>query len=416
MKRIPEQERPKSRGEGTTQQKPTAELHQLADDGSEELLVPSRISEANSRIIELTGLSAEQFRQVMVLPQGKFRELLLADSQDREKIFRQLFQTQIYSKLEHQLKERANHISREVTKLKQHQASILTTVEMEDSETLKDELTRLKRKIKKLKKKKSSADEQHTNAIKALSRGQQLEQQFKELDVMQKAQAELLQQEEGFKKKNLTKDLAEHANTLRPLFDQLEKAKQAGVLADGKLATAKALANKTANEVLDKKTAKEKADQKKPDLEQQKKQQVQLEKYRERSQQLSAAREKLKQKEQALTAAESQQKASQQKLITQKEELAELEKNKDALSKQSIRLPKVQNQLQQVERIIGLREKLDLRQADSQQLSNQLAVAESELSRAKSNLAEPSQDRELLEQRWQAGQAAILGCRNHPIS
>ena len=83
-----------------------------------------------------------------------------------------------------------------------------------------------------------------------------------------------MQQEEVFKKKKLTKDLAEHANTIRPAFEQLEKAKQAGVLADGKLATAKALAEKTANEAFDKKAAKEKADQKKQDLEQQKKQQV----------------------------------------------------------------------------------------------------------------------------------------------
>ena len=166
MKRIPEQQRPKSRGEGLTQQKPTAELYQLADDGSEELLVPSKISEANSKIIELTGLSAEQFRQVMVLPQGKFRELLLADSQDRENIFRQLFQTQIYSGLERRLKQRANAISREVSQLKHRLQGILETVEMEDSEALKIELTRLKRKIKKLKKKKLL----RINSIKTPSR------------------------------------------------------------------------------------------------------------------------------------------------------------------------------------------------------------------------------------------------------
>ena len=217
-----------------------------------------------------------------------------------------------------------------------------------------------------------------------------------------------MQQQQLFDEKEQTRGLAEYAIRLRPQFEQLNKAKQAATQADEKLTTAKSAADKSAKEVLETKTAKEKADQKKPGLEQQKQQQTRLEGYRERSQQLSTAREELAKREQALTTAENQQQASQQKLITQKEGLEELEKNRDALSKQSIRLPNIQNQLQQAVRVIGLRKKLDKHQTDSRQLGNQLATAESELSQAKSNLVEQSRDRELLEQRWQAGQSAIL--------
>ncbi|MDN3685786.1 hypothetical protein QW180_28360 [Vibrio sinaloensis] len=49
---------------------------------------------------------------MMVLPQGKFRELLLASSKDREDIFGQLFQTEIYKKIEFALKDKASAISK----------------------------------------------------------------------------------------------------------------------------------------------------------------------------------------------------------------------------------------------------------------------------------------------------------------
>nr|WP_269148122.1 hypothetical protein [Vibrio anguillarum] len=58
-------------------------------------------------MVELVGLDVKQFRQVMVIPQGKFRELLTANSKEREQIFGQLFQTHIYSQIERALFEKA---------------------------------------------------------------------------------------------------------------------------------------------------------------------------------------------------------------------------------------------------------------------------------------------------------------------
>ena len=95
--RIPEQTRAKKSGEGTTTQKARAELWQVNGE-SETVLVPEKVTEATQKIEELTGLQVDQFRQVMVLPQGQFRRLLMADSKDREQIFSQLFETGIYKK------------------------------------------------------------------------------------------------------------------------------------------------------------------------------------------------------------------------------------------------------------------------------------------------------------------------------
>ncbi|RTZ18317.1 SMC family ATPase [Vibrio aquaticus] len=107
--RSPEQEAPKARGEGTTTRKHTASLYEITDD---ERLITSKTAQVKTEVTELLGLNETQFRQVMVLPQGKFRELLLASSKDREAIFGQLFQTDVYKKIEFALKDRAASISK----------------------------------------------------------------------------------------------------------------------------------------------------------------------------------------------------------------------------------------------------------------------------------------------------------------
>ncbi len=107
--RSPEQEAPKARGDGTTVRKHTASLYEL---GESEKLITSKTTQVKTEITNIIGLTETQFRQVMVLPQGKFRDLLLASSKEREEIFGQLFQTDIYKKIEYALKDKASAISK----------------------------------------------------------------------------------------------------------------------------------------------------------------------------------------------------------------------------------------------------------------------------------------------------------------
>ncbi len=143
IRRVPEQQRPKSRGDGFTEQKPEAQLLELLADGTEKLHVASKVSEATREIENMTGLSVDQFRQVMILPQGKFRQLLLAESAEREKIFSKLFQTRIYKQLENQLKEQAAGVRRERDSLQQKQEGILEAIEVVSATELDAELEEL---------------------------------------------------------------------------------------------------------------------------------------------------------------------------------------------------------------------------------------------------------------------------------
>ena len=102
--RCPEYERPARRGGGTTRQRAEAELH--CPDGR----VLTRRQEVNQAIRELLGLDRQQFSQIAMIAQGDFRKLLLADTRERQAIFRELFRTGGYQRLQELLKDEAGQL------------------------------------------------------------------------------------------------------------------------------------------------------------------------------------------------------------------------------------------------------------------------------------------------------------------
>ncbi len=72
-----------------------------------------RVAEVDNKIKELLGFDVEQFRQVVVLPQGGFRQLLTANSTQREGILKQLFGTHLYERIQRSLTEQADSLDRD---------------------------------------------------------------------------------------------------------------------------------------------------------------------------------------------------------------------------------------------------------------------------------------------------------------
>ena len=99
VKRNPEYERPKTRGEGFTTQKAEATL--TYPDGR----VVTKQREVDSAIRDIMGVDRSQFLQIAMIAQGDFLKLLLASTEDRKKIFRQIFKTQRYQALQEKLKQ-----------------------------------------------------------------------------------------------------------------------------------------------------------------------------------------------------------------------------------------------------------------------------------------------------------------------
>lgn len=97
IKRNPEYMRPAKRGDGEKKELPNAELRM--PDGS----VITKVRDVNNAVVELLGIDRTQFSQIAMLAQGDFLKLLLADTKERQLIFRKLFKTEYYQTLQEKL-------------------------------------------------------------------------------------------------------------------------------------------------------------------------------------------------------------------------------------------------------------------------------------------------------------------------
>lgn len=107
VRRNPAYDRPKQRGEGTTFQSPDASL--ACPDGR--LVTSPRAVDLAVR--DLLGVDREQFTRIAMLAQGEFQKLLLADTGERMEIFRRIFDTGRYARLQARLKEQAREAREE---------------------------------------------------------------------------------------------------------------------------------------------------------------------------------------------------------------------------------------------------------------------------------------------------------------
>ena len=105
--RSPAYTAPRTRGQGTIDKAATAHLQRLDPSGGEPLTVASRTTDVTREVESLVGLSATQFRQVILLPQGRFAEVLRARAEERELLLKTLFDTVLYERAGSWLEEQA---------------------------------------------------------------------------------------------------------------------------------------------------------------------------------------------------------------------------------------------------------------------------------------------------------------------
>ena len=100
VKRNPEYDRPKSRGEGFTSQKAEAQL--TYPDGR----IVTKQRDVDNAIQDIMGIDRTQFLQIAMIAQGDFLKLLLAETDKRGEIFRQLFHTEFYVDFQRKISEK----------------------------------------------------------------------------------------------------------------------------------------------------------------------------------------------------------------------------------------------------------------------------------------------------------------------
>ena len=137
VKRAPEYERPKLRGEGTVKNRPEAQLYYPNGD------VLDSYRDVTAEVENLIGLTREQFGQIGMIAQGDFKRLLLADTQERREILQRIFHTERFERLQAQLSDRSNRARRDAVEAEHAlmQNAAMLTVPSE----LRDELDVLRR-------------------------------------------------------------------------------------------------------------------------------------------------------------------------------------------------------------------------------------------------------------------------------
>lgn len=138
VSRNPEYMRPKIYGEGLTLQRAEASLSY--PDGS--LIEGS--SQVTSKIEELIGLDKSQFTQVAMIAQGDFLKLLLSPTSDRQKIFRDIFDTRRYENLQGKLRTEANRLKSDYDDKQKSIAQYIEGLEVVKDDPLEIEVRKAK--------------------------------------------------------------------------------------------------------------------------------------------------------------------------------------------------------------------------------------------------------------------------------
>jgi exonuclease SbcC len=194
--RYPEQERPKKRGGGVTKMAKNATLWRrtgLTGDAAEGVVLAAGWEKVTGEVEKLLGFKSSQFRQVVMLPQGEFRRLLIAETRERQAILEILFRTEFYRRIEEFLKESAKKLQAEIKQLAGQRTWVLQNAGAGSRDELEQ---KYKANLEQQKKVKENIKKCGT-ALKAaqdrLEAGKRVQEKLKEQEDAEKAVKELAQ-------------------------------------------------------------------------------------------------------------------------------------------------------------------------------------------------------------------------------
>lgn len=417
ISRSPIQEVAKSKGEGTTIKAAVARVWLLDGSAEGQLLVSKSVGEATRLITQLIGLGLDQFRQVMVLPQGKFRELLLADSANREAIFSQLFETHIYKKIENSLREQASSIKQAVAHHDSKVRGILEGADLASKEALDAELSALAPELNNAKALKDSAQSALQAKQRQVEEAITVNQQFTALASKEEALSATLSKQSEVDSQKAKLVQAKKAQDIHHLYANKLSASETFASAHSQYESAKKELSKTKQEHTLAQTAYNEAKAKASDIDKLKAQQNELQRFTTQLNELTEASLVLKQ-------AQSKAAHSQSALAEKKQSIDDLKQELKTLEKQSVVQAQSLEALASKEQALSsLREKQSLRgqmaklQKDIESQNKSIDEQQEKLTQAADLYAQSKTNAATTELEWHQGQAAILAKElkgNHP--
>ena len=131
IRRNPEYLRPKDRGEGFTTQRADAELT-FPDDRP----AVTKAKEVTKAVTELIGLDRNQFTQIAMIAQGDFLKLLFAKTEERSRIFREIFSTKPYLLFQEKMKAASGELQKQFEDLNKSILQYMKDIVCEEDDVL----------------------------------------------------------------------------------------------------------------------------------------------------------------------------------------------------------------------------------------------------------------------------------------
>jgi exonuclease SbcC len=237
IKRSPQQEQKKLRGEGFTLRNADAEL--LMPDG----ILITKIVNVDERINGLLGINKSQFKQIVMLPQGEFRKLLEADSNERELIFRRIFGTDGFAEIQKKLDDESRELYKAVHDIKTQIDTHINHFDLGNDQALEEiragrninieqflisvkELLNMDRnRMDMLKTRLDETAKAQGLLQEEMARGTQINRKLEEKDRIRLQHEQLLARKDDFKVKEISLEYARKALPISEVDEQCRKIK-----------------------------------------------------------------------------------------------------------------------------------------------------------------------------------------------
>jgi exonuclease SbcC len=411
IRRRPEQEVLKKRGSGTTKLPPEAALWKrtgLEDDDAEGTVLAGKTTEVTETVENLLGFKHDQFRQVVMLPQGEFRRLLLADSRDREAIMEKLFQTELYRRIEEFLKQAARSLEKDVAGLNDKKSWLLQEAGAASADELTAVLTAVGERQAELARGAAKAREALAEAQAALVAAERLQEQFAGKRQAEAELAELSGRAEAVDGWRRELALARQAALLTEAADQVSRREAEVLAAEAKLVHDKemlAAAREAAGEASGRLTAELAKEEERAAAQARL---LELEAVAGRAGQLAEAATSMSQAEAKAYAARNTLTAAKESREAAAVKLKGLQGERDRLTAASLQAAPLAAAARETEQLLNWRRQLDAMRGEWQEAARQQSELEGAVRQLEEALTAARGEYEELERRWRHGQAAEL--------
>lgn len=219
-----------------------AVLWEVKDGGQEELLA-EKVTAVNERLKEIVGFDRQQFCQVVLLPQGEFREFLKADTNDKARLLSRLFSTGIYGDIVKRLKEKKGALA-ESLKRALDERSLLTKDIIEGDDiaevNIEVKIREAEKELAKYSERLMYSNSELKKAREELEQARALEEKFRAYEAVKNEYEKKSGESDEINRKKIECQKIESARDIKPLWDRLSCAEENRLAAETKLQEAEA--------------------------------------------------------------------------------------------------------------------------------------------------------------------------------